>query len=302
MPVRPDSPALPGAVRLETGPGGLEVLRVESPAATAEVHLQGAHVTRWTPAGREPVLFMSERSAFLPGVPIRGGVPICFPWFGAHPAVEGAPAHGFARRVPWRLVDAQHPADDVVLTFRLTDDETTRSSAWPHRFSATYTVTVGRELRLALSVVNTDDVPVSVEAALHTYLAVTDVRAVRVEGLEDQPYVDRGTGAHPGQGAPIEFTAETDRIYGGTTATTAVTGEGVPHTVTVAKEGSRSTVVWNPWSERAAALADLADDEWTRMVCVETCNVDADAVRLEPGQEHTMAAVLRVLPAGPLTP
>lgn len=295
----PDQPALPASVRLAEGRGGLARVLVETPHATAEVYLHGAHVTAWQPAGQAPVLWTSAASRFEAGAPIRGGVPICFPWFGAHPDARDAPAHGWARTTAWELLGAEEDASgDVTLELGLTDSAATRASAWPHRFAATYRVTVGATLRLELAVTNQEDAPVTLTDALHTYLAVGAVQDVRVEGLEGATYVDKVAApggpadAHQGDG-PVRFTAETDRVYA-SEGTVRVVDPGLGRTVTVAKDGSASTVVWNPWVAKAHAMPDFGDDEWPGMVCVEAANVGAAAVRLAPGETHRLAQSLAV--------
>ena len=280
---------LPSSVELGLGKGGLAVARVFGPAGTAEVYLRGAHVTAWTPAGGAPVIWMSEQSEYTPGVPLRGGVPICFPWFAGHPTDPTAPSHGFARLADWQLVEAREVGADVVLVFTLADSEATRVSAWPHRFEARYTITIGAELGLSLTVTNRESEAVSFEEALHTYLAVGDIRQTEVAGLEGAAFTDRLTGDRPAESDPVRFTAETDRIYPATTATTTVTDASTGRVITVAKQGSASTVVWNPWIDKAAAMADFGDDEYTGMVCVETCNIRADAVTLAPGASHELS-------------
>ena len=287
----PEPSSLPPSVRIVPGGGGLPVARVRGRAGVAEVYLQGAHVTAWAPTGGRSALWMSSLSRYAPGTALRGGVPICFPWFGPHASDPTAPAHGFARRVDWQLAAAHEEGDDVVLAFRLTDTEATRSSAWPHRFEAVYTVTVGSRLTLSLQVTNRDSVPVLFEEALHTYLSVPDIRSTRITGLESAVFQDRvlGPGLLPGETGPLRFGAETDRLYPCTTA--PVTVDGGAGRITMAKDCSNATVVWNPWTVKAAAMADVGQDEWTGMVCVEACNVREASVRLSPGACHTMTAV-----------
>jgi D-hexose-6-phosphate mutarotase len=296
----PGSPDLPGSVVVEPGEGGLDRVRVSGPAGHAEIYLHGAHVTRWRPAGSGEVLFMSTRSQFAPGSPIRGGVPICFPWFGPNATDRSAPAHGFARVLPWQLVGAHEDDDDVVVELRLEDSPGTRASAWPHPFRATYRVTVGTTLRLDLAVTNTGDEAVTFEEALHTYLNVGDARRLVVSGLEGTDYVDKTSGGRtvPGESEPVRLTGETDRVYLGTQAETTVEDPAGDRRIVVGKEHSDATVVWNPWVAKAAAMADFGDDEWPGMVCVETCNVGAAAVTLPPGESHTMTAILQVEAAG----
>jgi glucose-6-phosphate 1-epimerase len=289
MPAVPSTLELPSSVELGQGQGGLAVARVYAPSGTAEVYLRGAHVSSWTPAGGTGVLWMSEQSEYAPGVPLRGGVPICFPWFAAHPTDAAAPSHGFARLADWQLAEAREAGDDVVLVFVLTDTAASRASAWPHRFEARYTVTVGARLTLALEVTNRDSDEVSFEEALHTYLAVADIRQTEVAGLEGVPFTDRLTGPCPAESAPVRFDSETDRIYLDTTATTTVTDASTGRVITVAKQGSASTVVWNPWIDKAAAMADFGDTEYTGMVCVETCNIRDNRITLAPGDSHEIS-------------
>jgi glucose-6-phosphate 1-epimerase len=291
----PLAPAsLPASVRIGPGEGGLTVVRVAGRAGSAEIYLHGAQVTSWTPAGGQPVLWMSAASRFQPDAAVRGGVPICFPWFGGNAGAPSAPAHGFARLSEWEFADAREAGDDVVLAFRLTDTPATRASAWPHRFEARYTVTVGARLTLALRVTNRDDAAVAFEEALHTYLRVGDVRDTTVGGLEGAPFLNQLAGlAVETETGPVRFTAETDRIYQGSAAPTTV-ADGSGRSVGIRTDGSRSTVVWNPWVAKAALISDFGDDEWTGMVCVESANIRSDAIRLEPGQSHTMTAVFEV--------
>ena len=291
-------PALPSSVRLERGAGGLPVVRVSGPAATAEIYLHGAHLTAWTPRGHDPVLWMSAKSRFTDDSAIRGGVPICFPWFAALAGHADAPSHGFARLTGWTLAGARDDGENVVVELRLSDTGATRASAWPHRFDATYTVVVGERLSLSLRVTNRDDAAVTFEEALHTYFAVRDIRTTEVTGLEGRPFVDRlaGSAPRPGESHPVHFTGETDRIYLDASEGATVRDGAAGRSVLVSTKGAASTVVWNPWVEKARAMEDFDDDEWTGMVCVETCNIRATSVRLAPGESHTMVADFEVAP------
>ncbi|TFD57641.1 hypothetical protein E3T43_07995 [Cryobacterium sp. Hh7] len=283
------APELPASVLIGVGAGGLPVVRVNGRAGAAEVYLQGAHVTSWSPAGTCSVLWMSEFSEFAPGKPLRGGVPICFPWFGPHETDANAPAHGFARIAAWHLVQAREVGDDVELVFGLTD----LRPAWPHCFEARYTVTVGAQLCLALQVRNLDDVSVTFAEAFHTYLSVPDIHAVSVSGFEDLGFIDRlaEPPARDAEGHPVAVAGETDRIYLGTNAEARI-ADGTGRTVSISTKGSQSRVIWNPWSAKASAMSDFGTEEWTGMVCVETANLMSDQVSLAPGETHTMSAVI----------
>lgn len=288
--------SLPPSVRATIGRNGLASVAVRHEAATAEIYLHGGHVTAWQPASHRPVLWMSAESHFAPDKPIRGGVPICFPWFGAHATDAAAPAHGFARLREWELAGADEVGDAVQLSFRLRDNERSRSSAWPYAFAAEYRVTVGRKLGLALDVVNSGTVPFRFEAALHTYFALSDVREASLTGLESTEYLDKVADfARKREGtAPIRFTAETDRVYLETDSECVIHDPGWARQISIAKTGSQSTVVWNPWIAKARAMPDFGDDEWPGMLCIETANVGEAAVTLEPGSHHRTTALIAV--------
>jgi D-hexose-6-phosphate mutarotase len=282
---------LPDSVRMEKGQGDLPRLVIQTMQADAEIYLHGAHVTRFQPQGHKPVLFMSAKSLFEPGKPIRGGVPICFPWFGGRQDGQPGSPHGFARLVEWELVSAKQTSDNVEIHLRLVSSDATRA-LWPGEFAADYRVRIGTTLGLELQVRNTGRQPLRIEEALHTYLAISEARQVSIEGLAGTTYLN--TVAPPRtetQGAtPIRITAETDRIYFNTQATCIAHDPGWQRQMVVKKTGSNATVVWNPWIAKAKAMPDFGDDEWPSMLCIETCNVRENAVIIAPGQSHTMGA------------
>jgi glucose-6-phosphate 1-epimerase len=289
---------LPSYVHTEAGQGGLPRIVVKSPQASAEIYLHGAHLTAWHPAtATEPVVWLSRESLFDANKPIRGGVPICFPWFGAHASDATAPAHGFARLREWTLTDAREDGDGrVTLTLEL--QATSGPSAWPHAFRAIYRVTIGTSLTLALEVHNPGAAPFTFEEALHTYFAVGDIRQVTVTGLERTTYLDKPAGfGRVEQGDdPIRFTGETDRIYLRTVPACTIHDPGKRRTITITQTEAHTTVVWNPWIAKAKAMPDFGDDEWPEMLCVETCNVNVGARTLAPGETHTMTAAIAVAP------
>lgn len=285
-----------GAVRFETDAAGLVRAQVTTPAAEARVYRLGAHVTHFQPAGHEPVLFMSAASAYAVGQPLRGGVPVCFPWFGFRKDDPAAPNHGLVRQIEWDVAaTSQAPDGDVTLSFRRADDAHTRK-AWAHAFRLTYTVTVGRTLTLALRTENTGATACTCEQALHTYLAVGDVAEVRVRGLEGTGYADKtAKGARRVEARePIRIRAETDRLYADTAATCVLEDPVLKRRITIRKTGSRTTVLWNPWIDKARAMPDFGDAEWPGMLCIETCAAADDAVHLNAGATHTMSAHIAV--------
>ncbi len=288
--------AIANVVSFDAGKGGLTRVTIKSPAAEAEIYLHGAHVTRFDPKDQPPLLFMSALSHFEAGKAIRGGIPICFPWFGPKAGDPKAAAHGFARLMEWSVDSTANTGTGASVVLGLTSSDKTKA-LWPADFSVKYTVTVGDQLTLSLAVTNSGAAPAKFEEALHTYLNIGDIEALTIAGLGDTTYLDKvNAGAQmPQEEQLIHFTGETDRVYLDTQSTCTVHDPALGRQIRIAKTGSRSTVIWNPWINKAKAMADFGDDEWPGMVCVETCNVADDAVSLAPGATHTMEAAISVL-------
>ena len=277
-----------------TGNGGLEKVSVDSANASGEMYLHGAHVTSWKPRGREEVLFLSSGTRWEDGRAIRGGVPICFPWFGDKAGDSKAPAHGFVRTKEWQLESIVRVEDGVqVSMFTESDQETKRW--WPADFHLAYRVTFGSELTLELEATNTGKASLRFEEALHAYHKVGNVLNARVGGLNAVEYIDKtDSNRKKIQGGPIAVVSETDRVYLNTQCAIELDDPVLHRRTHVEKQNSRTTVVWNPWMQKAHSLPDLADNEWIEMVCIETSNVADFAVELAPGLQHTMKAVVRV--------
>ncbi len=289
-----------GHVSFEAGQGGLTRAVLQSKKGVAHVYLHGAHVTNYTPAGGAPVLFMSAASQFQSGKPIRGGVPICFPWFGPRqndPLVasgSASPMHGFARLMEWEVESASAMGENVTLVLVLKANDETRK-LWAHEFIARYTITLGDDLALELSIVNSDEVLLEFEEALHTYFAVADVRKTRVEGLSGRTYIDKTDRlARKVQEGDVTIAAETDRVYLDTQIALTIYDPGNGRKIVNSKQSSDATVVWNPWIAKAKAMADFGDEEWPGMICVETCNVGESKAKAPAAGLHHMQAVISV--------
>jgi glucose-6-phosphate 1-epimerase len=277
-------------------PAGLVRAHVTTHHATATIYLQGAHLTAWQPALQQPVIFLSRKSDLLPGKPIRGGIPIAFPWFATDSKpdrIDGrpGPSHGFARLSEWALSTAVRSGEDAVLTFDLGPNDLSRSLGFEH-FHLKLVFTIGRTLTLALTVTNADNKPLRFEEAFHAYYAVTDIHEATVTGLEPTSYIDKTDNMKrvPAANAPLAFTGFTDRVYNNTTATCTIHDATVKRRIVIRKENSDTTVVYNPWKE----LPDLGPWEWHEMVAVETANTAENAVTLAFGASHTMRATISV--------
>ncbi len=265
--------------------------RFDGVSVSAATYDHGAHIVEWTPSGQAPVLWMSAHSALDTGAPIRGGVPICFPWFGAGRAGTSTPAHGFARLSQWQLLDVVESATGVVVTYALDREP---SPEFPHNLHAELVADFGSELSLEFSVTNFGSEVLEFEEALHTYLKVGDIRRISISGLEGAPYIDKAPGGGDArQVGDITFSGETDRVYQ-STGEVVIVDPVLERRITVSRTHSANVVVWNPWVAKSAAMADFGDDEWPGMVCVEGANVLDNAVRLAPGDTHCMGYRLQV--------
>ena len=288
---------LPGHLEFKEGPGGLAVAEIANAHATAMIALQGAHVMTYEPLGQAPVLWLSRYAKFAPGKSIRGGVPVCWPWFGPHPDDASKPAHGFARTVLWEVLETAAATDGATrIRFGLVQTDATRAQ-WPHHSSAELVVTVGADLRVELVTRNEGSTPFVLGEALHTYFHISDVADVAIRGLEGCDYLDKVSDfARAKQQGAIVIESEVDRVYLNTQADCLIEDRGLQRRIRIAQQGSRSTVVWNPWIEKAEKMGDFGPDGHRGMVCVETANALENAVTVAPGAEHRMLAVISVEP------
>ena len=287
---------IPDALRFEDGQGGLLRAVISTPAAEAEVYLQGAHVTHWTPRGQRPVLFVSPKSLFAPGKAIRGGIPVIFPWFGARSDGKPGPAHGFARNSEWVIEGTNLNNDGCVeIKLALAPNEAARGLGYAG-FRLRFRVTIGSDLEMELETRNDAKEPLTYEEALHTYLAVADIRQVSVSGLEGTAYIDKTDGFKRKKldNELLRITKETDQVHLSTKATCVVHDPVRNRRIIVEKSGSDSTVVWNPWIDKTKGMSDMAPDDWKGMICVETANAADNPILLPPGTSHKLTALIRV--------
>ncbi len=279
-----------GRVEMRTGNGHLPKLVLTAARSTAEIYLHGAHVTHFQKQNERPLLFMSAQSLFASDKPIRGGVPLIFPWFGPR---DGAAAHGFVRTAAWSLVESSVTDNETSVTLELA--QAADSAEWPaHRLR--YRVIAGETLRLELETANTSLTrELKYEECLHTYFAIGDIHATRITGLQGVRYLDKVDHftEKTETSSEIAITGETDRVYLNTTSSVTITDPAWRRQIVVEKSDSNSTVVWNPWIAKAKAMADFGDDEYPQMLCVESGNVDRNRLTLAPGANATLAVELR---------
>jgi D-hexose-6-phosphate mutarotase len=279
-----------GRVTFLDGQGELPMLEISTAWSTAEIYLHGAHVTQFRKKDEPPLLFLSQCSRFNEGQPIRGGVPVIFPWFGPR---EGLGQHGFARVKTWDLKEfAPAPDGSVSVRFRLPDCP--EASAFPP-FTADYIVTVNQSLTLQLVVTNqSKDAEFTFENCLHSYFEVGDVTASSIHGLNGLTYLDKAAGFVEKTEASnaLRIASEVDRVYLDATGTVEIFDPRLGRKILVEKQGSASTVVWNPWITKARQMPDFGDEEYERMVCVESGNVASNGISLPPGGSSTLTVKL----------
>ena len=281
--------------QIVSGNGGLQKIQIKTAAAEAEIYLHGAQVTAWKPAGSDEVLFLSGKSHWQQGKAIRGGIPVCFPWFRAKADDPQAPAHGFVRTREWQVESiTDEPGNAVSVLFWTGSDDITRRW-WPFDFRLQYRITVGQGLSLALMIKNMGQSPFRFEEALHTYFNVGDVERVVVRGLDGVSYLDNRDGnRNKTQLGDLRLSAQTDNAFVNASGQAEIGDKVLGRRLRTEKRNSDSTIIWNPWRDGATSIGDLGDDQWRRMLCVEGGNILDSAVVLEPGEAHTMAIEITI--------
>ncbi|WP_125718495.1 D-hexose-6-phosphate mutarotase [Pseudoalteromonas rubra] len=274
---------LSASVKLARTESGLEYFDVNGPLCQAKIYLQGAQITEFIPAGQKNLLWVSEDETYLEGQSIRGGIPICWPWFGVH-AEPDWPAHGFARKQVWRAerVEEDKSAIRIILSLPMASIDRT---FWPHESSLTVEFVLSEQLEVKLTNTNTGSETFSLTQALHTYFPTPAITQTRVDGLQGAKYIEFGEGPFT-QDEVVTFARETDMVY--TQAPEVQIIETPDGKIHVGREHSSSCVLWNPWIEKSKRLSNFRDDEYHTMLCLEAANVMDDAVTLAPGESHTL--------------
>lgn len=275
--------------------GGLIVAEVNNGHAIASIALQGAHLMTFQPRGQEPVIWLSKFAKFAAGKSIRGGVPICWPWFGPHETDATLPGHGYARTVMWEVLKTEAlPSGDTFISFGLLDSDATRSQ-WSTPSSVTIAMTIGKSLHIELATHNSGKQAFVLGEALHTYFNISDVAKMTLRGLEGCDYLDKvGDPARRTQKEGIVIESEVDRVYLDSSADCLIEDRGLKRIIRIAKQGSLSTVVWNPWTEKADKMGDFGQEGHRGMVCVESANAFGNTVSVAPGETHRLVVTYSV--------
>ena len=285
-----------GQVEFFEGQGGFPFIRVKNAKASALISVYAGQVLSFQPTGKtDDLMFLSQKAYYQTGKAIKGGVPICWPWFGPDPEEKGRAAHGFVRNRSWDVIETNVTANgDTQVVLGLTDTPETLA-IWPHAFILRLEIIVGETLNLALVTRNTGDQAFSITQAFHTYFSVGDIHQTRVSGLEGRQYIDKVDGGQQKmQSGAVTISSEVDRIYLDVLDDIIVHDPALKRRINIASQGSQTAVVWNPWAKISTEMADLQDDDYLRMLCVETTNAATDSIKIQPGSEFRLVANYRI--------
>lgn len=281
-----------GRVRFVEGKGGLVMAEVAAPTGSALISTYAGQVLSYKPSGDgEDLMFLADKAYFAPGKAIKGGVPVCWPWFGPDPEGKGRATHGFVRAWQWDVIATEARGDDTFIKLGLADSADTRA-IWPHYFNLYLEITVGATLKLELVTRNAGDAPFSITQGFHTYFKVGDAARTRVRGLEDCRFIDKmDDDAELTQDGAIHITGgELNRIYEGVADDQLIDDPALDRVIRVHPTNSSTCVVWNPWAETAAKMGDLDDDDYQRFVCVETVNTASEVIEVPAQGEVRIGA------------
>ncbi len=284
------------AIQIKAGAGGIPVIEISNQQARATVSLQGAHLLSWIPEGEGEVIWLSEDAVFAKGKSVRGGIPICWPWFGAHDTNSTYPAHGFARTALWEVTNTQSlPSGETQISFKLKTQKLDENihQMWPQSTTVEYIITVGKTLILELTTFNNSEQSITIGQALHTYFNVDDVSRTTVHGLEGKNYLDKPDNfKSKTQIGSITINDEVDRIYLQTADDIII--DDTKRKIRIKKQGSDSTIVWNPWKSIAEKMGDLGEKGYLKMLCVESANAAEDTITIAAGGHHKLRVKYKV--------
>jgi glucose-6-phosphate 1-epimerase len=291
---------IPGTLRFVEGRGGLVMMEIDNALARATITPHGGQVLSYQPkTASDDLLFVSERAYFGQGQEIKGGVPICWPWFGRDPEDKGRVIHGFARFMPWTLLGCASRSDGSTwVSFSLADDASS-CALWPHAFALRVEIGIGSTLTVALTTYNPAETPCRITQGLHAYFKVGDATRLTVRGLEGCRYIDKAVGAGDAiiqQDGVVTVSAEVNRIYEDVPASLTIDDPVLARRIHIDSDNCRTCVVWNPWIESARAMNDLDDQDYQGFICVETVNAAYEVIEIPPQGEYRLAATYRIEP------
>ena len=254
------------------------VIQLSNDHGTVAIALHGAHIIEYIPANQKPVIFTSKEAIYREGKAIRGGIPLCWPWFSAHPTDHSLPSHGYARIQFWQVVKTSHKDGITSISFEINHNQ----------LRANVTITLGESLEISLTTTNLSEEIKTIGGALHSYFLISDIEAISINGMDNTRYLDTLTNHVENQSGDIFITKETDRIYMNTSESVTIVDRNWDRTIIIDKTGSKSTVIWNPWIEKSKQMSDLKNEDYRNFICVETANTLEDVYHLTPGSKHSL--------------
>jgi glucose-6-phosphate 1-epimerase len=261
-------------------------------ASVLEAYLQGAHITSYIPHNASEVLWLSPLAKYEPGKAIRGGIPICWPWFGKHPVNPSLPQHGFARNSLFEVVQTEELNNgDLQIILSLQESEASLG-LWPYKFKLNVIITLGSSLNIKLETVNTDTQKITISEAIHSYFAINSISTTQLQGLESASYYDQLLEADSRQAnSATRFAQEVDRIYQAPANDLFILDKDLP-TIKLQQVHGNAVVVWNPWIEKSKSMSDFPDNGYTQMLCVEAANTRYASIQLAPGEHHSIIQII----------
>lgn len=291
---------IPGHIEFIEGKGNLIIAKVSNNQAEAVISLYGAHILSFHPKDQKDILWMSPQSLFEKGKPIRGGIPVCFPWFGPNPEDGEKPLHGCARLSDWEVLKTSSlnlEDDETILVLGLKSNAYTLAM-WPFDFSAEMVIKIGKKLDVTLSYTNTGTNTFTATNALHSYFSVSDTGTIGISGLKGSHYYDHTVFAKEANTVQeekiLKISKQEDRIYINQSDDCLITDPGWKRSIRVEKRNSKATVVWNPWTESVKRMNDIPDEDYKSFVCVEAVNAYDDTITLKPGEKHQLSTIISI--------
>jgi glucose-6-phosphate 1-epimerase len=273
--------------------GDLLIAELRNQHGFASVALQGAQVLQWLPTGQEKsVIWVSSAAVYQTGKGVRGGAPVCWPWFGA---VEGKPAHGFVRTRLWQVTSTRHTENETAITLTIQDDDSSRA-LWNYGFTLNLTLTLSTELTIALETNNTGSEDFTITEALHTYFEVGDLAKMQVVGLDGVSYLDKVQGMNAfTQSGNIQMNGEeVDRVYLDTNSDVVIEDTLLNRQIMIGKQQAPTTIVWNPGVEKEKGFADMAEGDYRKMLCVESGTAGNTQASVPANSQHCLMVVYRL--------
>ncbi|GLS91642.1 D-hexose-6-phosphate mutarotase [Psychromonas marina] len=282
------------SISLQTDSNGFEFLIIEHDKLSAALTLHGGHLIHFQKTGQQPIIWLSKSAIFDKNKAIRGGVPICWPWFGpAGPELgEGLPAHGFARTSKWALDNVQESVEGVIIDLKLNSNNETLK-LWPYEFELTLQITLNEQLKLELITENKSDLPLTYRSALHTYLNISAPEAIHLSGLNKQFYNSLNNKCLETGDTTLLIDQAIDSIYKKANTEIMLKDQQFQQTLTIVNTGNDSEVVWSPWVEGAAAFADMPDNGYQTMLCIESAITQGDGQQVKAGEKHSLTTLIK---------